>query len=314
MIDWRQVAGGDAGTDLPAGNRCVRHPVARRQALRAPRPHAHRCAHAGLQGGRHHLLPIPPGAGSNFAGLLTINLPATVKKGQAFKVVTRQLANVSARRPVPPPILLAASHQPAEAAAAIITSIQWRKVVGTFQISIPVVAKGVLLEPEERLLSVLRWIAQAIPTRNRWHRVFERYLKQIADRVTALGGDPSTIYPSSSGDGRPRPGHRAGRTSCPPRPARLPDCSSIDSATSRASCSRPRKASASSSAANGRSRRSPSAHGAIGFALPCGPSATSSIGRRLLRFIGRRSRSGADPAFEPGSSRRPAPADGLRPN
>ena len=154
---------------------------------------------------------FPPGAGSNFAGLLTINLPATVKEGQAFKVVTRQIANVSARRPVPPPpILLAASHQPAEAAAAIITSIQWRKVVGTFQISIPVVAKGVLLEPDERLLSVLRWIAQAIPTRNRWRPVFERYLKQIADRVTALGGDPSTIYPSSSGDGRPRPGRHPG--------------------------------------------------------------------------------------------------------
>ena len=52
-----------------------------------------------------------------------------------------------------------------------------------------------------RLLSVLRWIAKAIPQRNRWHPVFERYLKQIEVRVEALGGDPSKIYPSSTGDG-----------------------------------------------------------------------------------------------------------------
>jgi len=210
MIDWRQapaetqaqifLPGTDASDILSRADRLyARHGLTRVDA------HTLGCKAGGIT-----YLPIPPGAGSNLAGLLTINLPATVKKGQAFKVVTRQLANVSARRPVPPPILLAASHQPAEAAAAITTSIQWRKVVGTFQISIPVVAKGVLLEPEERLLSVLRWIAQAIPTRNRWHRVFERYLKQIADRVTALGGDPSTIYPSSSGDGHPRPGHEPG--------------------------------------------------------------------------------------------------------
>jgi hypothetical protein len=78
--------------------------------------------------------------------------------------------------------------------------IQWRKVLGSFQLTIPVQTKQVLLEPEERLLSVLRWIAKSIPQDNRWHPVFHRYLKQIAGRVDALGGDSTQVSPSSSGD------------------------------------------------------------------------------------------------------------------
>jgi hypothetical protein len=142
-------------------------------------------------------LPIPPGAGSNFAGLITVEVPPSVKKGQAFKVIARQIANVSARRP-PPPIPLTEAPRAAE---AIVTEVAWRRIIGAFQISIPVTTRALLLEPETRLLSVLRWIAEAIPERNRWHRVFERYLKQIEGRVEALGGDPCSIYPSSTGDG-----------------------------------------------------------------------------------------------------------------
>ena len=47
-------------------------------------------------------IPIPPGVGSKFAGLLTVDLPATVTKGQVFKVVIRQVTN-SSRRDTPPP-------------------------------------------------------------------------------------------------------------------------------------------------------------------------------------------------------------------
>jgi len=57
-----------------------------------------------------------------------------------------------------------------------------------------------LLEPEERLLSVLRWISRSIPHDNRWHPVFHRYLEQIAGRVDALGGNSSQVSASSSGD------------------------------------------------------------------------------------------------------------------
>jgi hypothetical protein len=89
-------------------------------------------------------------------------------------------------------------------------------VLGAFQLTIPVRAKEVLLLREERELSVLRWIAEAIPRRNRWHPVFHRYLSQIAGRVTAFGGDPTEILPSPTGEGRVR-----GRPPARPGEARI---------------------------------------------------------------------------------------------
>jgi hypothetical protein len=148
-------------------------------------------------------VPIPPGIGSNYAGLMTIDLPATVKQGQVFKVVTRQLRNAFAKRPTPPP------PPPSIAVHAVVTPkrdlIEWRRVVGTFQISIPVENKATLLGPEERLLSVLRWIAKRMPLTDRWYPIFQRYLDQVGGRVKALGGDPTTIEPSPSGDGGRKP-------------------------------------------------------------------------------------------------------------
>jgi hypothetical protein len=61
--------------------------------------------------------------------------------------------------------------------------------------------KDVLLPPEERRLSVLRYIGESIPTNNRWAPVFARYVDLIADRVKALGGYPDQIKPSPRGDG-----------------------------------------------------------------------------------------------------------------
>jgi hypothetical protein len=83
--------------------------------------------------------------------------------------------------------------------------IEWRRVTGTFQVNIPVETKQILLGPEARLLSVLRWIARRIPHHDRWYPVFHRYLEQTAGRVSALGGDPTQILPSPSGDGRKPP-------------------------------------------------------------------------------------------------------------
>jgi hypothetical protein len=151
--------------------------------------------------------------GSNYAGLLTVDLPGTVKPGEVFSVITRQITNAFAGRPTPvaskPSIELQVGHEPVGP-----DLVRWRRVLGTFQLSIPVETKAALLAPEERLLSVLRWIAEGIPHQNRWHPVMRRYLEQIAGRVSALGGDPSAIAPSSRGDGgrlRPRHERREGR-------------------------------------------------------------------------------------------------------
>jgi hypothetical protein len=53
--------------------------------------------------------------------------------------------------------------------AVVTTAAAVRHVIGTFQITIPVRTKEVLLAPEQRLLSNLRSIELAIPKRDRWY-------------------------------------------------------------------------------------------------------------------------------------------------
>ncbi|HEX9235514.1 MAG TPA: hypothetical protein VF972_04480, partial [Actinomycetota bacterium] len=156
-------------------------------------------------------VPVPPGVGSNYAGLLTIEVPDRVERGQVYEVLIRQLRNVAAPRPTPPPppppppglvetALVGASVKGKER-----DLIRWRRVLGTFQLSIPVQSRPDLLATDERLLSVLRWIARSIPPTERWYEVFRRYLSEVAGRVRALGGDPDQITPSSSGEGWRKP-------------------------------------------------------------------------------------------------------------
>ncbi|HKV51424.1 MAG TPA: hypothetical protein VJO52_09505 [Gemmatimonadaceae bacterium] len=144
-------------------------------------------------------IPIPPGTGPNLPALLTVQLPAGVRTGQAFKAVVRQMTNAAAKRPVPPPPIGAPTGNGDTAAANGNAVIRWRRVVGSFQVSIPVKTKEVLLTPEERLLSVTRFILEAIPPGNRWNPVFGRYVDQIAARVKALGGDPDVVLPTPDG-------------------------------------------------------------------------------------------------------------------
>ena len=143
-------------------------------------------------------VPIPPGVGSDYAGLLTVDVPDSVKRGQSFQILTRQITNTSERvveQPPPPPgISIAARSVQSDVVA-------WRKVLGSFQLTIPVTTRETLLVPEERLLSVLRWIFRGIPHHNRWHPVIRRYLDIIAGRVSSLGGDPVQILPTPTGDG-----------------------------------------------------------------------------------------------------------------
>jgi hypothetical protein len=89
-----------------------------------------------------------------------------------------------------------------KAAASVRQPSRWRKVLGAFQLNMPVHADHkTLLENEERTFAVMQWIAQAIPQQNRWSPVFERYLKELGGRVQAFGGDPGKILPSPTGGG-----------------------------------------------------------------------------------------------------------------
>lgn len=118
-------------------------------------------------------LPLPGDRPVNIPGLLSIELPDGVKAGQTFKMVAQQWSGVT-----------------------------WR-VIGAFQLAIPVVHAPVILPREIRKLSVLKHIAAAIPQGDRWHPVFERYLKEIEDRVKAFGGNPDKVAPSPDGTGQP---------------------------------------------------------------------------------------------------------------
>jgi hypothetical protein len=198
LIDWGNVPAGtlasiylpgiSANTILDMANRMYT-----RHGLSSSDKNTLTCKARGIT-----YIPVPPGVGSNYAGLLTVNLPATVARGQEFRVITRQVTNISAERPGGVILLRAKNDAPPE------DLIEWRRVLGTFQISIPVEPRAELLGSEERLLSVLLWIAESIPAQNRWYPVFVRYLDQIAGRVSALGGDPTQILPSPSGDcGKP---------------------------------------------------------------------------------------------------------------
>jgi hypothetical protein len=151
--------------------------------------HTLRCKTGGLT-----YIPIPAGSDVNYAGLLSVDLPIGINRGQVFRVVVRQVTNASGSKP---PIILFAPDPGAEP-----PKLEWRRVLGAFQLTIPVQTKGLLLEREERLLSVLQWIAEAIPPENRWYSIFTRYLDQVGGRVDGFGGDKDQITPSPDGLGR----------------------------------------------------------------------------------------------------------------
>jgi hypothetical protein len=134
-------------------------------------------------------LPIPTAAvaGVNLAGLVTIDFPATVKKGDVHTIVIRQVSTVGRVEQL----------QDAETGAAALRT--WRRVIGSFAMVVPVSTAASLLPGAERKLSIMRWIGDAIPNQSRWHPVFHRYLVQLTAGVTALGGDPSTIPATGTG-------------------------------------------------------------------------------------------------------------------
>jgi murein tripeptide amidase MpaA len=204
MIDWNNIPPGtSAQIYLPAVNMETVLSMADRMytSYRLTRIDGHtlQCRAGGIS-----YVPIPPGTSINYAGLLTVDLSAGARRGEVFNVVVRQLTNAFGEVAPPPPPQIEARRAVAAAVAAP-AKIEWRRVLGAFQLTIPVRTKEELLVREERELSVLRWIAEAIPHHNRWHPVFHRYLAQIAGRVTAFGGDPTQILPSPTGEGlKPR--------------------------------------------------------------------------------------------------------------
>ena len=161
-----------------------------------------------VEGGVSYL-PVPTGAGQNFAGLFTLELPPGIKTGQSFEVVVRRIATRFGKPPPPPPPPPPKLQSPpsrklekkkAPAApvseAVIQRQIQWRYVVGTFVVRIPVSTGEKMLVPEAMTLAIMKWRLAHLSPGNRWAPVLERYIKYCSARLDGIGGDSSQVPPS----------------------------------------------------------------------------------------------------------------------
>jgi hypothetical protein len=203
MIDWNSLpVGTTASIYLPAvlANEVIAMASRMYTAhdLGASDEHTIECAARGIT-----YIPVPTGSGIDFAGLLSVNLPPKIRRGQVFNIVVRQVTDAFGLRKPPNPE--GKGRRRAAPSAVGRSEIRWRRTVGAFELAIPIHAKEVLLEPEERVLSLLRWVQKAIPKQSRWFSVFERYLGYIGDRVIGLGGDPTQVPASPFGDTETKP-------------------------------------------------------------------------------------------------------------
>jgi hypothetical protein len=145
------------------------------------------------------LIPVPKGQGA-YAGLLSVDLASTARRGRSYAVAVRQLTEVSAALPPPPPPIQIAVESRAREVSAPPKSFSWRQVLGAFQYTITVKPGGELLYPQERLLAWLKWRIGVTPPSSRWLPVLQRYLNLTEGLVLTLGGDPSKIPPSQTGN------------------------------------------------------------------------------------------------------------------
>lgn len=118
-------------------------------------------------------LPLPGGRTNPILGLLSVELPAGIIKGERYRLIVHQVSGDK------------------------------RRVIGSFQLELPVYQEASLLKGESIKLSLLRWVFTRMSPADPWYPIFERYLGEIADRVRGFGGDPDQIGPSPNGDAYP---------------------------------------------------------------------------------------------------------------
>jgi hypothetical protein len=134
-------------------------------------------------------VPVPAQAGKSFAGLLTVDLPIGVKKGQEFRVVIRRITTKNVRG--------FTGNQEARASNLKLRSI--RCITGAFEVKIPVTTEDILLRPEENTLAIFKWRLEKMSPTYRWYPVLQRYIEIVSGRVDGAGGDSGAIQPSPTG-------------------------------------------------------------------------------------------------------------------
>ncbi len=162
-----------------------------------------------VEGGVSYI-PIPSGTGQNFAGLFTLEMPSGIRTGQEFQVVVRRISTKRAKAPPPPPpppppLQSPPSRRPAGAApvsasavakVVVERTLQWRYVVGSFVVRIPVSTSAAMLVPEAITLAIMKWRLAQLSPANRWVPVLERYIAYCSARLDGVGGDASQVPPS----------------------------------------------------------------------------------------------------------------------
>jgi hypothetical protein len=155
---------------------------------------------------RDHLtyIPIPGRVAKPTPGLVTLELPLSVRDGQTFTVDVQHHSGLTFSKGFADRI---EKHGRGQAEI----HLSARKVLGAFRLGVAVKLGDGLLRKAVRNLAVLRYIAQAIPATNGWHPVFERYLAQLGGQVRGLGVDPDLVPASADDPGLPGRGHGAER-------------------------------------------------------------------------------------------------------
>jgi hypothetical protein len=147
-------------------------------------------------------VPIPPGTGENYAGLFTVQLPQGVKAGEEFTITVRRVSSrrvdKAPQQPQPEQPQLKIAAEAADVAPGKRTR-NWRYIVGSFAVRIPVTTPKVMLPAEDNTLAIMKWRLEQISPVNRWHPVLKRYISYIEARVNGLGGHAATIKPSPWG-------------------------------------------------------------------------------------------------------------------
>jgi hypothetical protein len=139
-------------------------------------------------------IPIPHRVRDPIPGLITLQLPLTVREGDRFTLDVQQHSGPTLRR---------TSRQHGAEGSSGEVNASLRKVLGAFRVTVAVKVGEPLLGKAVRNLAVLKYILQAIPPSSSWHPVFVRYIGQLGDQVGDLGVDPELVPVSADDPGIP---------------------------------------------------------------------------------------------------------------
>jgi len=217
-IDWGEVpVGSTASIYWPAVSAIDVLALAEKyyssSQLSAADAHTVKCT---VPGGSTYV-PIPYATGPNFAGLFTVDLPPGIKAGTSYTITVRRVSTQRGPQQLAPPpqtqttIAGAAAPRAAVSNAETTSMRNWRYIVGTFAVRIPVTTPNVMLPAEENTLAIIKWRLSQMQPGNRWIPVLNRWIGLIEGRVRGLGGNPGTIVPSPWGWYGPPPAYGQGR-------------------------------------------------------------------------------------------------------